>query len=77
MAVDSMSMAGSVNGTSSKWSTLPGFRESWRGLLAIIVIEVLIFTFIFNYMLSMLVFFTCNLCREHHALLVSYLKFIL
>ena len=22
----------------SKWSTLPGFRESWRGLLAIVVI---------------------------------------
>ena len=38
MAVDSMSMSGSVSGKGSKWSTLPGFRESWRGLLAIVVI---------------------------------------
>ena len=38
MAVDSMSVSGSVSGKSSKWSTLPGFRESWPGLLAIVII---------------------------------------
>jgi len=38
MAVDSMRVSGGMSGKSSKWSTLPGFRESWPGILAIMVI---------------------------------------
>ena len=38
MAVESMRMSGSVSARSSRWSTLPGFRESWPGILAIMVI---------------------------------------